>query len=123
MGVEREHRDARFVYAEVGCERVGETLYAVDDLLAGDVGRDGGQRLVNGHERYPEAFAGHDHHGFVAALAQTGFEKLGVAGEVELVAMDGIFGDRTGDKHVDEALLEVAHGLLEGGQSGLARGG
>ncbi len=113
MGVEGEDGDAGAVDAEVFDEGAVEGNDLIGDGLGGDFACYSREGVVDGDEGNAQVFATHYHHG-VTAFAETLFEILGVAGEVEFLAVDGVFVDGSGDEYVDEAVAEVGDGAFEG---------
>ena len=75
-----------------------------------------------GDQRHPEPLGGHYHHGLVALAAKTRLQVLGVAGKLEVVAVDGVLVDGAGDQHVYQPLAQVGGGALEGREGGIAAG-
>ena len=122
VGVERQHGDAGFHYAEIGDQRAGEPVEGLGDFLARDRGAHFRQRQVRRHEPHTQPIAAHQHHG---RAFQFGGEVLGVPRVAEVVGLRRLLVDRAGDQRVERTLFQIAHGglqRLDGGPSRFGRG-
>ena len=70
---------------------------------------------MNGDECHAQPFSTHDHHG-LTAFADAFLKIFRMTGEVELLAVDGVFVDGSGDKHVNETVAQIRDGAFECGE-------